>query len=70
MMMMMMTVFKDNSAVWYPGQKNRMESLPFLQGCHKSEGPTALTPEIDCDQTAMGLPAVMSAVFLLDKSFW
>jgi hypothetical protein len=28
---------------------------------------TALTPEIDCDQTVMGLTLVMSAVFLLAK---
>jgi hypothetical protein len=28
----------------------------------------ALTPEIDCDQMAMGLPPVTSAVFLIAKS--
>jgi hypothetical protein len=28
------------------------------------KGLTALTPEIDCNQTAMGLPPVTSAVFL------
>jgi hypothetical protein len=26
-----------------------------------------LTPEIDCDQTAVGLPPVTSAVFLIAK---
>jgi hypothetical protein len=26
---------------------------------------TALKPEIDCDQTVMGLPPVTSAVFLI-----
>jgi hypothetical protein len=29
----------------------------------------ALTPEIDCDQTVMGLLPVMPAVFLIDMSF-
>jgi hypothetical protein len=33
-------------------------------------GLIALTPEIDCDQMAMGLPPVKSAVFLIAKSFW
>jgi hypothetical protein len=27
----------------------------------------ALAPEVDCDQTAMGLPSVTSAVFLIAK---
>jgi hypothetical protein len=27
----------------------------------------ALTPDVDCDQTAMGLPPVTSAVFLMAK---
>jgi hypothetical protein len=27
----------------------------------------ALTPELDCDQTAMSLPPVTSAVFLIAK---
>jgi hypothetical protein len=30
-------------------------------------GLIAFTPEIDCDQTAMGLPPVTSAVFLTAK---
>jgi hypothetical protein len=30
----------------------------------------ALTPEKDYDQTAMGLPPVMSALFLIAKQFW
>jgi hypothetical protein len=29
----------------------------------------AFAPEIDCDQMAMGLPPVKSAVFLIAKSF-
>jgi hypothetical protein len=28
-----------------------------------------LTPEIDCDQTAMGLPPVTSVVFLIASNF-
>jgi hypothetical protein len=27
-------------------------------------------PEIDCDQTAIGLPSATSAVFLIAKQFW
>jgi hypothetical protein len=30
-----------------------------------TKGPTALTPEIDCDQAAMGLRFVTSVVFLI-----
>jgi hypothetical protein len=29
-----------------------------------------LTPEIDCDQTAMDLPPSLLAVFVVVKSFW
>jgi hypothetical protein len=31
------------------------------------KGLTALTPEIECVQTTMGLPPVMAAVFLIAK---
>jgi hypothetical protein len=34
-----------------------------------NKGLIALTPEVDCDQTAMGLPPVTSAVCLIAKSF-
>jgi hypothetical protein len=34
------------------------------------KGLIALTPEIDCDQTAMGLPPITSAAFIIAKSFW
>jgi hypothetical protein len=27
-------------------------------------------PEIDCDQTAIGLKAITSAIFLIAKQFW
>jgi hypothetical protein len=32
-----------------------------------TKGLIALTSEIDCNQTAIGLPPVMSAVFLIPK---
>jgi hypothetical protein len=32
-----------------------------------TKGLTALTPKIDCDQTAMGLPLVTSAEYLTAK---
>jgi hypothetical protein len=31
---------------------------------------TALTLEMDCDVTAMGIPSVTSAVLLIAKLFW
>jgi hypothetical protein len=34
-----------------------------------TKGLAALTPEMDCDQTAMGLPPVTSTVFLIAKNF-
>jgi hypothetical protein len=38
----------------------RIAPLSFLK-----EGLIALTPEIDCNKTTMGLPPVPSAVFLI-----
>jgi hypothetical protein len=32
-----------------------------------TKGLIAFTPEIDCDQTAMGLPPITSAVLLMAK---
>jgi hypothetical protein len=43
-------------------QKNR--TSPILP-----KGLPILTPEMDCDQMALGLP-VTSAVFLVVKTFW
>jgi hypothetical protein len=52
--------------------------LPVFNGCRKrlltaltyeTTGLTALTYEIDCGQTAMGLPHVTYAVFIIVKSF-
>jgi hypothetical protein len=53
------------------GQNKRIAPFSFHE-CHKAtlssdnllatKRLTALTPEIDCDQTAMGSPPVMSAV--------
>jgi hypothetical protein len=34
------------------------------------KGIIPLKPEIDCDQTAMGLPLVTSAVYPIGKLFW
>jgi hypothetical protein len=45
--------------VWWPGQYKRIAPLSIFHGCRK--GLIAFTPEIDCDQTAMGLPPVTSA---------
>jgi hypothetical protein len=35
-----------------------------------TKGLTASQREIDCNQTAMGLPLATSAVFLTAKSYW
>jgi hypothetical protein len=35
-----------------------------------TKGLIALTPDIDCNKTAMGLPPVSSAVFLIANYFW
>jgi hypothetical protein len=45
-------------------QDRRIPPLPFFHGCH-TKGLIAITPEIDCNKTAMGLPPVTSAVFLI-----
>jgi hypothetical protein len=52
------------SPVCYSGYKNRITLLLFFQGCRKKaiEGPTALTPKIDCDQTAIDLSPITFAV--------
>jgi hypothetical protein len=41
-----------------------------LPSSKATKGLTALTSEMDCDQTAMNLPPVTSAVCLIAKSFW
>jgi hypothetical protein len=52
--------------MWYPGQNKRIALLSFFYGCRKAiKELIALTPEIDSDQTAMGLPPVTSAVILI-----
>jgi hypothetical protein len=43
--------------------------LPWMDGW-TTKGLAASPPEIDRNQTAMGLPPVTSAVFLIAKSFW
>jgi hypothetical protein len=42
----------------------------FLPRISATKGLITLTPQINCDQTAMGLPSVSSAVFLIAKQFW
>jgi hypothetical protein len=44
----------------------RIAPLPFFHGCMMIP---AFTPEMDCDQTAIGLP-VTSVVPLIAKAFW
>jgi hypothetical protein len=54
--------------VWCPGQNKRIAPLSFFHGCRKRRlKDEALTHEVDCDQTAMGLPPVTSAVLLIAK---
>jgi hypothetical protein len=65
---------------WYPGQNKRITHLSFFHGCRKrrlkdytytnTNLHTTLTSEIECDKTAMGLPPITSAVFLIVKQFW
>jgi hypothetical protein len=62
--------YRDISLVWCPRQEERISSLPFYHGCRKRRLIWALTSEMDCDQTAMGLLPETSAVFLIAKSFW
>jgi hypothetical protein len=46
-----------------------MDVVKVINGTidYATKGLIALTPEIDCDQTAIGLPPVTSSVFLLAK---
>jgi hypothetical protein len=46
------------------GTKQNNNTSPFFPW---TKGLTALIPEINCDQAAMGLPPVTSAVFLKAK---
>jgi hypothetical protein len=60
-----MTYILMKCLVWCPGQNKSIASLPLFHGCRK--GFIALTPEIEYNQTAMGLPLVMSVVFFIAK---
>jgi hypothetical protein len=51
--------------VWCPEQNKRIAPLSLFRGCRKRV--IAFTPQIDCDQTAMGLPPITSAVLLIAK---
>jgi hypothetical protein len=43
------------------------EKHPSLSSMDVVKGVIAFTPEIECDQTAIGLPTVTSAVLLIVK---
>jgi hypothetical protein len=45
--------------------KEKHLSLPSMDVVKGDKELIALTPEIDCNKTAMGLPPVTSAVFLI-----
>jgi hypothetical protein len=51
------------------GTEEKNSTFLFLPGMsyRAVKGLTALAPEIDCDQKAMSLPPVTSAVFLLSQ---
>jgi hypothetical protein len=51
-------------------QKNSTSLLLPWMALKVIKGITVVTPEIDCDQTAIRLPPVTSAVFLIAKQFW
>jgi hypothetical protein len=51
--------------VRYLGQNKRIAPIPFMDVV--KEGLIALTPEIDYDQMAMGLPPVTFVVYLIAK---
>jgi hypothetical protein len=62
--------FICNSRVGSETQLNYSSSFFLTWMSQKAtKGLIALTPEIDCDQTASGLPPATSAVFLLAKQF-
>jgi hypothetical protein len=60
---------------WCLRENKRIAPLSFFHGYRKrqqndKELGIAITPEIGCDQTAMRLPPITSAVFLIAKCFW
>jgi hypothetical protein len=65
----LITIIIIDRLVWYPGQNKRIAPLSFFHGCRNKATKVliAFTPEIDCDQTAMDLPPVTSAVLLIAK---
>jgi hypothetical protein len=48
--------------------QNTIES-EFGKNC-SIKGLTTLTPEMDCDRMAIGLPPIMFVVFLIAELFW
>jgi hypothetical protein len=60
--------FYDIKIVMLPEQNKRIAPLFLYMDVEKAtKGLIAFTPEIDCDQTAMGLSPVTSAVLLIAK---
>jgi hypothetical protein len=53
--------------MWCPGQNKRIVPLSSMDVVKGYEALIAFAPEIDCDQTALGLPPVTSAVLLIAK---
>jgi hypothetical protein len=48
-------------------KEKHLSLFPWMVKGKATKGLIALTPEIDCDQTAMGLPPVTPAIFLNAK---
>jgi hypothetical protein len=57
--------------VWCLGQIKRIAPLPSpWMALKTTKELIALTPEMDCDQMAIGLPTAKSASYFIAKSFW
>jgi hypothetical protein len=59
-------LFRVNSLLYLINE--RFDNKHKVQ--QQSQGLTALTSEMDFDQTVSGFPPVTSAVFLIANSFW
>jgi hypothetical protein len=64
----LLTIIVSSVSCGVPDKFKKSTSLflPWMSSL-ATKGLTAVTPEIDCDQTAMGLPPVTSAVFIIGK---
>jgi hypothetical protein len=59
--------FKINKGLSYTKSNAYFSNITYSMSYKATIGLIAFTPEINCDQTAMGLPPVTSAVFLTAK---